>query len=48
MHPYDDAHNAFMTLPPYSSIREARASAGWGSEALPGEPLSYEMPHYSS
>jgi len=41
---HDDAHGAFMTLPPYTRTREGetRQLEEW-SELPPGGPLSYEM-----
>jgi hypothetical protein len=41
---HDDAHGAFMTLPPYTRTRkgETRQLGEW-SELPPGGPLRYEM-----
>ena len=41
---HDDAHGAFMTLPPYTRTREGETrQLGEWSELPPGGPLSYEM-----
>jgi len=41
---HDDAHGAFMTLPPYSRTREGEVhQLGEWSERPPGGLLRYEM-----
>jgi len=44
--PCDDAHDVFMTLPPYNTGTGEKKRPGWWSQTPPGGPLSYEIPSY--
>ncbi len=41
---HDDAHNAFMTFPPYTRTREGEAPQLSMARNLPAGPLHEEMP----